>query len=304
MEILDPENFKLNGNTHFKEKRYEEAIESFTMAIEESLKIKDFNQTQIAIYYSNRALVYLTLKKYDNVLFDSIKSLKYDNNWLKAKYFKALAYFKLGNSKKALDLIEETMKDSKIGTEQTEFVNLLKEIKEQNRNIIEKKDNLKDSTDLYALYSYYNYRKEYFFEFIGLFTDENIAKSKMNNYIRKKLKEEYSWKNNPKLIQKGDLIGAELGCEDEEEWVIFRTQKLMAKGINIQSPVFINIEYECKIWGSFNSEPLGKVVGLSNDISMCFEKPKKDEMIIYPRFSKSEYKNRIAKASFEIIVNK
>ncbi|EIE84691.1 hypothetical protein RO3G_09401 [Rhizopus delemar RA 99-880] len=66
------EQHKANGNKLFAEKRFEEAIKEYTSAI-----IKD---SSVPVYYTNRALCYLKLEKYDQVISDCRRAIELDPN--------------------------------------------------------------------------------------------------------------------------------------------------------------------------------------------------------------------------------
>ncbi|ORE15481.1 U-box-domain-containing protein [Rhizopus microsporus] len=64
------EQHKANGNKLFAEKRFEEATKEYTNAI-----IKD---ASVPVYYTNRAICYLKLEKYDQVISDCRKAIELD----------------------------------------------------------------------------------------------------------------------------------------------------------------------------------------------------------------------------------
>ncbi|KAG1146931.1 hypothetical protein G6F46_000855 [Rhizopus delemar] len=72
------EQHKANGNKLFAEKRFEEAIKEYTSAI-----IKD---SSVPVYYTNRALCYLKLEKYDQVISDCRRAIELDPNIVKGYY--------------------------------------------------------------------------------------------------------------------------------------------------------------------------------------------------------------------------
>ncbi|CAO3693334.1 hypothetical protein G6F70_007219 [Rhizopus microsporus] len=72
------EQHKANGNKLFAEKRFEEATKEYTNAI-----IKD---ASVPVYYTNRAICYLKLEKYDQVISDCRKAIELDPQLVKAYY--------------------------------------------------------------------------------------------------------------------------------------------------------------------------------------------------------------------------
>ncbi|KAI9474210.1 MAG: Stub1 protein [Benjaminiella poitrasii] len=78
MSKAEAENHKANGNKLFAERRYEDAIKEYTSAI-----IKD---ASVCVYYTNRALCYSKLEKYDQVISDCRKAIEIDPSMVKAYY--------------------------------------------------------------------------------------------------------------------------------------------------------------------------------------------------------------------------
>ncbi|KAI8369815.1 hypothetical protein EDC96DRAFT_503481 [Choanephora cucurbitarum] len=78
MSKAEAEQHKANGNKLFSERRFEEAIKEYTSAI-----IKD---STIGVYYTNRALCYSKLEKYDQVVSDCRKAIEIDPSLVKAYY--------------------------------------------------------------------------------------------------------------------------------------------------------------------------------------------------------------------------
>jgi len=75
------EEYKNIGNEHFKNKRYKEAIESYTMA--SSLDVS--NPT----YPANRAMTYMKLEKYSEAEEDCSRAIKHDPTYEKALFRRA-----------------------------------------------------------------------------------------------------------------------------------------------------------------------------------------------------------------------
>ncbi|CAI5758397.1 unnamed protein product [Candida verbasci] len=87
------EEFKNEGNTLFKQHKFNEAIDSYTRAI----KINDKN----AIYYSNRAQVHIKLENYGFAIADCDKAIEIDPNFMKAYYRKGVSLMAILQHKKA-----------------------------------------------------------------------------------------------------------------------------------------------------------------------------------------------------------
>jgi len=78
---------KEEGNVHYKESRYEQAIQSYTKAIELT---KDENER--ATYYANRAAAKAQLQMYNEVIADCHACLEIQPNNVKALLRRGLAY--------------------------------------------------------------------------------------------------------------------------------------------------------------------------------------------------------------------
>ena len=89
---------KNEGNTHFKSKEFQKAIEKYSKAIE----LIDDNET----FYSNRAACYQSLNQYDEAIRDCNKAIELNNAFVKA-------YIRLG----ALFLLKGDKTESKLNYE-------------------------------------------------------------------------------------------------------------------------------------------------------------------------------------------
>ncbi|KAJ3632088.1 hypothetical protein Zmor_022113 [Zophobas morio] len=92
--FLEAEEFKKLGNDFYKEKKYEDAIDCYTKAIE-----LDSNN---AIYLANRAMAYLKTEAYGYALADSSKAIELDPHYLKGYYRRASANLALNKYKESL----------------------------------------------------------------------------------------------------------------------------------------------------------------------------------------------------------
>lgn len=98
---------KAEGNAHFKESRYEQAISSYAVALE---TIEDVNER--ATLFSNKAACYYQLRAYDEVVADATESLTLVPNFTKSLLRRGLAYESLEKSKLALiDLQQVTQQE-------------------------------------------------------------------------------------------------------------------------------------------------------------------------------------------------
>jgi len=88
---------KQEGNTHFKESRYEKAIESYSCALE---TITDANER--SLIFSNRAACYTQLRSYEEVVRDCNESISLVPTNVKALIRRGIAYEALERFKKAL----------------------------------------------------------------------------------------------------------------------------------------------------------------------------------------------------------
>ncbi|CAG8445105.1 781_t:CDS:1 [Acaulospora colombiana] len=102
-EVRRAEKHKANGNTYFSRKDYDNAAREYSAAI----NINPRN----SVYYTNRALCYLKLKKYDNVVSDCETAIRLEDISVKGHYMLGQALTEKGefesaiiNLKKAYDL--------------------------------------------------------------------------------------------------------------------------------------------------------------------------------------------------------
>jgi small glutamine-rich tetratricopeptide repeat-containing protein alpha len=116
--------FKNEGNALVKEKKYKEAVEKYTAAI---------NCQESAIFYCNRAAAYTSLENYEEALQDCKKAISFDPDYSKAYSRMGLIYSKIDlyaesencyekalklependSYKKNLEIVKEKLKDQK-----------------------------------------------------------------------------------------------------------------------------------------------------------------------------------------------
>ncbi|XP_067934759.1 E3 ubiquitin-protein ligase CHIP-like isoform X2 [Watersipora subatra] len=97
---------KEQGNRYFCDKNYPDAISSYSKAI--------IKNNSVATYYTNRALCYIKLKKWEEAIKDCKRALELDSNTVKGYYFIGESYLELSmfdestkNLMKAFDLAKE-----------------------------------------------------------------------------------------------------------------------------------------------------------------------------------------------------
>lgn len=95
---------KAEGNAHFKESRYEKAIESYTIALETIVDVNDKSTI-----YSNRAACHYQLRSYDDVVADCTESLTHVPTNVKSLLRRGLAYEALEKPKLALQDLQQVL---------------------------------------------------------------------------------------------------------------------------------------------------------------------------------------------------
>lgn len=88
------EQFKNDGNVHYKNGKYRESIELYTKAIELC--------PNTPAYYGNRAAAYMMIKKYKEAISDSKSAIAIDKNFVKGYLREGKSYLCLGDYKSAL----------------------------------------------------------------------------------------------------------------------------------------------------------------------------------------------------------
>uniref|UniRef100_H2Z6Q5 Serine/threonine-protein phosphatase n=1 Tax=Ciona savignyi TaxID=51511 RepID=H2Z6Q5_CIOSA len=100
--LIRAEKFKEEANQLFKDKKYEEAVELYTRAIEANPKS--------SVYHANRSFAHLRLENYGFALEDASTAIACDKKYIKAYYRRASAYMSLGKFKPALRDLEAVVK--------------------------------------------------------------------------------------------------------------------------------------------------------------------------------------------------
>lgn len=94
--------WKEKGNEKFNKGNWLDALDCYTNA----LKLAEGDNAEIAVYYKNRAAVYLKLQEYEKVIMDCNNALKIHPNDPKALYRRCQAF-------EALERFEEAYRDAK-----------------------------------------------------------------------------------------------------------------------------------------------------------------------------------------------
>ncbi|GAU89022.1 hypothetical protein RvY_01621 [Ramazzottius varieornatus] len=98
-EKLTSEHLRKRGNELHDARRFSEAVDCYTKAI-----TKD---PSVAAYYTNRALCYLRMQRWDLVCKDCSSAIERDASCLKAYYFMGVAMMERGNYDEAVNLLQK-----------------------------------------------------------------------------------------------------------------------------------------------------------------------------------------------------
>lgn len=105
MDIQEAEKFKSMGNTHMQEKQFQEAANCYTQA----LKISPAG-LHSHVYFSNRAAAMVSMKRFNEAILDSERSLSLRPDYGKAHARLGLAHFLLGNYRQAMEAYTVALK--------------------------------------------------------------------------------------------------------------------------------------------------------------------------------------------------
>ena len=97
----NPDALKAAGNKAFDQKKYEEAVKQYTLAIEITLDNPNH------IYYANRANAYLELFANEECIADCNKAIQIEPTYSKSFYRKAKALVNQQKMTDALEVIKE-----------------------------------------------------------------------------------------------------------------------------------------------------------------------------------------------------
>ncbi|KAG5017465.1 hypothetical protein JHK82_023080 [Glycine max] len=92
--VSKAEEFKLLANEAFNARKFSQAIDLYTQAIELN--------SQNAVYFSNRAFAHLRLEEYGSAIQDATKAIEIDPKYSKGYYRRGAAHLGLGKFKEAL----------------------------------------------------------------------------------------------------------------------------------------------------------------------------------------------------------
>ncbi|OQV23768.1 STIP1-like proteiny and U box-containing protein 1 [Hypsibius exemplaris] len=98
-EKMTAEQLRKRGNELHDGRRFQEAVEVYSKAI-----MKD---PSVPTFYTNRALCYLRLQRWDLVCKDCSTAIERDPNCLKAYYFMGVAFTEKGNHDEAINLLQK-----------------------------------------------------------------------------------------------------------------------------------------------------------------------------------------------------
>jgi len=93
------EEFKAKGNKEYSANNFNEAIKSYSKAIE-------LDKTN-HVYYSNRSAAYAGLNQWDKALEDGAKCIEFKRDWAKGYFRKGLAEFELKRYDQAIKTLKE-----------------------------------------------------------------------------------------------------------------------------------------------------------------------------------------------------
>lgn len=105
IDLDEAERLKSLGNVHMQKKEYEDASDAYTAA----LKLSPAGP-QSHVYFSNRAASLLSMKKFQEAILDSERSLALKPDYGKAHARLGLAHFLLGDYRKAMEAYTVSLK--------------------------------------------------------------------------------------------------------------------------------------------------------------------------------------------------
>lgn len=105
MDFEEAEKHKAQGNLHMQRKEFQQAVECYSQA----LKISPAGP-QSHVYFSNRAAAHVSLKKFNEAIVDSERSLSLKPEYGKAHARLGLAYYLLGNYRQAMEAYTVALK--------------------------------------------------------------------------------------------------------------------------------------------------------------------------------------------------
>lgn len=104
-DLEEAEGLKSRGNVHMQKKEYQDAALAYTAA----LKLSPAGP-QSHVYFSNRAAALLSMKRFNDAILDSERSLALKPDYGKAHARLGLAHFLLGNYRQAMEAYTVSLK--------------------------------------------------------------------------------------------------------------------------------------------------------------------------------------------------
>jgi stress-induced-phosphoprotein 1 len=101
--VNDAAECKRMGNTQFKEGKYDDAKDWYSRAIELTENNASLDQSELAVYYTNRAFCHAQNHAYKQVIADSSSAIAVNPKFAKAYLRRAMAYEGLEKWQKAVD---------------------------------------------------------------------------------------------------------------------------------------------------------------------------------------------------------
>uniref|UniRef100_A0A2P2I2P8 protein-serine/threonine phosphatase n=3 Tax=Hirondellea gigas TaxID=1518452 RepID=A0A2P2I2P8_9CRUS len=184
----EAEKYKFTANEHFKNQRYNLAIEFYSKAIE--------NYPDEAIYHGNRSFAYLRTECFGYALTDATKAIELDKNYVKGYYRRASAYMSLGKYKMAVKDYENVVrvrpfdKDAKL--KMTECQKVVQMLLFQKAIAVDDKKSVADSINLDAMTIEDNYNGPALED--GKVTEKFVVELMEHYKEERKLHKKYAYK--------------------------------------------------------------------------------------------------------------
>lgn len=83
---------KAEGNIHFQNKQYDDAIRMYDLAIERYEGSENVRNLELAVCYQNRASAKMYMKDLDDSISDASKAIEFNEHYAKAYYRRAMIY--------------------------------------------------------------------------------------------------------------------------------------------------------------------------------------------------------------------
>lgn len=86
---------KTSGNEYYKLKKYDEALNEYTLAIKHCPLNDDKDHEYMSVFYGNRGACYIALEEYESVIEECTESIQHNDKYIKAYWRRAKAYEKV-----------------------------------------------------------------------------------------------------------------------------------------------------------------------------------------------------------------